>query len=431
MSHAASHIPASAAMGEPALASRYPALRRENIYWTPSGMLSGALLGVAVLGLFATVAGGFVVNSKHAFASFHVGAMAALGMTLGGLFLCLFTQLVNAGWTGTIRRQLEHIASLAPIMGVIAFGGVLFDIFVKHGTYFTWASGAYNADVLLQKKSAYLNQGFFVIRGVIYVLVWTFLASRVNYNSRKQDATGDWIWTRKTKFMSTYGLILFAFTTAFAAFDWLQTADFRFFSTMWGVYYFAGGIFGAAALLIIVLSSLRSAGKLQGAVTSEHFHDVGKLMLAFTVFWAYIAFSQYFLIWYSNIPEETAWYVHRKEPGWKTVFLLLCLGHFVLPFLVLLLRQTKRNYHLLRFVAIWALFIHVMDMMFIIRPMVYVGLGHPDAPAGNTGILLDIAGPVAALGILGFLLVRKIGSGPLVPLQDPKMDEAMGHKNYV
>lgn len=426
-----SQLTANSAMGEPALATNYPALRRENVYCSPSGLLSSALLGVAILGLLATVAGGFVINSKHAFASFHIGIMSALATTLGALFLCLFTQLVNAGWTGTIRRQLENIASLAPIMGIIAFGGVLFDIFVKHGTFFTWAGHLYQDNHLLEKKSAFLNQGFFVIRGVIYVVVWTYLSSRIVYNSRKQDATGDWKWTQKTRFMSTYGLILFAFTTAFAAFDWLMSPDFRFFSTMWGVYYFAGAAFSATALLILVLSSLRSAHKLEGVVTEDHFHDVGKLMLSFTVFWSYIAFSQYFLIWYSNIPEETAWFVHRTQGEWKTVFQLLCLGHFVLPFVVLLLRSTKRNYKLLRLVAVWALFIQVIDITYIVRPMVYTGLGAPTFPAGKIGIVLDLVGPVAAFGLLGFLLVRKIGSGPLVPLQDPRMSEAMSHKNYV
>jgi hypothetical protein len=426
-----SQLTANSAMGEPALANHYPALRRENVYCTPSGMLSSVLGGAAILGLLATVAGGFVVNAKHAYASFHIGIMSALAMTLGALFLCLFMQLVNAGWYGTIRRQLENIASLAPVIGIIAFGGVLFDIFAKHGNFFIWAGDAYDANHLLEKKSGFLNQGFFVIRGVIYIVVWTFLASRITFNSRRQDATGDWKYTQKTRFMSTYGLILFAFCTAFAAFDWLMSPDFRFFSTMWGVYYFAGAIFSAVALLIIILSSLRSAGKLEGVVTEDHFHDVGKLMLSFTVFWSYIAFSQYFLIWYSNIPEETAWFVHRTTGAWKPVFQLLCIGHFVIPFLVLLLRNTKRNHKLLRLVAVWAIFIHVIDLTFIVRPMVYVGAGAPTFPAGNTGILLDLAGPVAALSLLGFLVVRKIGSGPLVPLQDPRMSEAMAHKNYV
>lgn len=154
-------------------------------------MLSSVLGGAAILGLLATVAGGFVVNAKHAYASFHIGIMSALAMTLGALFLCLFMQLVNAGWYGTIRRQLENIASLAPVIGIIAFGGVLFDIFAKHGNFFVWAGDAYDANHLLE-ESDFLDQGFFVIRGVIYIVVWTFLASRITFNDRRQTppATG-------------------------------------------------------------------------------------------------------------------------------------------------------------------------------------------------------------------------------------------------
>lgn len=417
--------------GLPEPEAQFPALRRDNIHHTPSGLASSALLGVGILGVLAVVGLGFAVNGKHAFASFHAGAMAALGMALGGLFLCLFMQLVNAGWNATIRRQLENIASLAPIMGAITFAGVCVDIFVLKGAYFTWAGQLYADDYLLNKKSAYLGQGFFVIRGFIYVGVWWFLASRLVHFSRMQDQTGDWNWTRKARFMASWGLIAFAFTTAFAAFDWLKSPDFRFFSTMWGVYYFAGSAFGGVGLLILVLSNLRSRGKLEGVVTEDHFHDIGKLMFSFTVFWAYITFSQYFLIWYSNIPEETAWYIHRTLDGWNYVFYLLCFGHFVAPFLILLLRAVKRNHKILRLVAAWVVFVHVMDMMFIIRPMVYTGKGAPEAPAGGMGLLLDIAGPVGVLALFGFLLLRKIGSGPLVPLRDPRMAEAMHHKNYV
>lgn len=424
-----SQIAVGGSLPEPALAGRFPALRRENIYWTPPGILRSAMLGMGVLGIAGVLAGGFAYNARHALAAYHVGAMSVLGMALASLFLCMFMQLVNTGWNGTIRRQLENIASLVPFAGIMVVLGLGFEV-AKGGVLFTWLTDAYVDDYLLKKKSAYLDLGFFAIRGVIYVLVWTILAARMNYYSRMQDQTGDWNWTRKARVTSAWGIIAFAFATAFAAFDWLKSIDFRFFSTMWGVYFFAGGMFGGVGLLILVLATLRRAGKLEGAVTEEHFHDVGKLMFSFTVFWSYIAFSQYFLIWYSNIPEETAYFVERTSGGWKTLFIILCFGHFVLPFLVLLFRAVKRSHNLLTLVALWVIVIHVLDIVFIVRPMVYIGAGAADNP-GLAGAWVDVAGVLGVMGIFGFLLLRRIGSGPLVPLNDPRYEEALTHKNYV
>lgn len=414
---------------EPPLAAEFPALRRENVYISGSGFLKVAFLGAGIIGVAGIVALGLATNAKHALAAYHVGAMSVLAASLAALFLCMFMQLVNAGWNGTIRRQLENLASLVPFAGVLAFATILIDVF-KGGVLFTWMGDAFSQDYLLQKKSGYLNIGFFLVRGLVYLLIWSFLSWRITTYSRMQDRTGDWNWTRKARTLSTWGIILFAFSTAFAGFDWLKSLDFRFFSTMWGVYFFAGGLYASIAMLILILASLRRAGKLEGLVTAEHFHDVGKLMLSFTVFWSYIAFSQYFLIWYSNIPEETAYYLHRTTGEWKPLFVFLCFGHFVAPFLVMVTREAKRNTAILTLVAIWALVTHIADIYFIIRPMVYTGLGAPE-PAGAAGIALDVFGVLAVPGLFGFMLLRKIASGPLVPLQDPRYREALTHVNHV
>jgi hypothetical protein len=429
MSQVASHGVRVEHNGVPPLASEFPALRRENIYVSSSGLLSRALLGVGILGIAGVIIGGLSVNAKHALAAYHVGAMSVLGASLAALFLCMFMQLVNTGWNATIRRQIENIASLVPAAAMMAIITIAIDVF-KHGVLFTWMGSAFEGNYLLDHKSGYLNVGFFLLRALIYLLVWSFLAWRITFYSQMQDRTGDWNWTRKARKLSTWGIIIFAFTTAFAGFDWLKSLDFRFFSTMWGVYFFAGGLYACVATLILVLTYLRRAGKLEGLVTPEHFHDVGKLMLAFTVFWSYIAFSQYFLIWYSNIPEETSYFLHRTTGEWKPLFVFLCFGHFVAPFIVLVTRGVKRSTTLLTVVALWAIITHVADIFFVIRPMVYIGVGAPESK-GVASLWVDAAGILGVLGLYGFLLARKVASGPLVPLQDPRYRESLTHKNYV
>jgi divalent metal cation (Fe/Co/Zn/Cd) transporter len=179
---------------------------------------------------------------------------------------------------------------------------------------------------------------------------------------------------------------------------------------------------------------LRDKGKLKGVLTEEHFHDLGKLVFSFSVFWAYIAFSQYFLIWYSNIPEETAWFLIRRQGMWNYVFIFLCLGHFVLPFLFLLSRHVKRNPRLLATAAALLLFVHAIDIFFIVRPMVTIdspALLKAGLEASTDRFWIDGCALVGAFGIFFAFLLRRIASRPLVPLADPRTGEALEHKNYV
>jgi len=182
------------------------------------------------------------------------------------------------------------------------------------------------------------------------------------------------------------------------------------------------------AVVVLILSVLRSKGKLVGAVGPEHFHDLGKLQLSFTIFWAYIAFSQYFLIWYSNIPEETAYMKYRSE-HWRTLGIILIIGHFAAPFLILLFREVKRNYRLLSLIAVWAIIIHILDILWAVRPMVYSHL--PEAPSGAVVIATDVIGILAVILIFAGYLVRRVPSAALVGVGDPFMSEAIAHKNYV
>ncbi|MBX3367495.1 MAG: hypothetical protein KF912_09330 [Phycisphaeraceae bacterium] len=408
-------------------------LSRENIY-LPEGAGKGVstiLLGVGAVCIALTVAGAVVHGPKHALASYLVGVMAVMAMSLGAMFFVMSQHLINAGWSVTIRRQAENIMSLLPFAVALLIPYLIAQLVLPDDMkLIQWMRSDIKGDYLLQKKAAYLNEPFFVIRSLLYIGIWLFLCQRLWSHSVAQDRTGDRTETVKARRMCTWGMFAFALSVAFASFDWLMSLDFRFFSTMWPVYIFAGCAFSSVALMAIVIAVLRTMGRLTGVVTQEHSHDLGKLMFSFSVFWAYIAFSQYFLIWYSNIPEETAYYLHRREGGWEVLSALLCFGHFVVPFLILMLRKVKQSSLALAGVGLWMLLMHVLDVFWIVRPMVYAN-APADTSASGVAVWLDIVAIFGIVAIYAGLLVRKVASGVLIPLNDPRQDEALAHKNYV
>jgi len=408
-------------------------LRDSNVRFSGGSSLSTLFLIVAVVGLGATIGSAFLYTGKlHAIASFQMAAMGCLAMCLGGMFFTLVMHLMAAGWSITLRRQFENLMVLAPVMLIVASIVPLYDLFIGDGSLYLWMNHEYRAtNLVLEKKIAFLNPSFFCVRLMLYFFVWTIIAWKLSGYSRRQDENGDKWLSNKARFTSSWGMLAFALTTAFASFDLLMSMDFRFFSTMWGVYYFASAAFSGIAALVLIVVPLRRAGKLEGLVTAEHFHDVGKLMFTFTVFWAYIAFSQYFLIWYSNIPEETVWFLVRKRDGWQFIFFLLAIGHFIVPFLILLFRGVKRSPTALAVVAMWMLFIHFTDMFFIVRPMVTSRFAEGTPLSPMAGIWVDFAAVFGMLGLLGFLLVRRVSSVPLIPLRDPRLPESIEHKNYI
>ncbi len=390
--------------------------------------LAAGLLLLGVLGVVVTLIAGISTSdlTKHAIAAYHVGFMFALTICLGALGWTMIMHAVNAGWSVTVRRQWENMASLLPLVALL-FVPVLVVELMEGGKIYKWMNEAYTAgDVIAEGKRPFLNPTFFVVRAFLYIGVWTLLSRYMVGLSRKQDATGDQMLTRRMRFTSCGGLLALGLSIAFASFDWVMSMDFHWFSTMFGVYFFAGSLLSSVCLVVIVLTMLSGTGRLNGLVSVEHFHDLGKLMLAFTVFWSYIAFSQYFLIWYSNIPEETAWYLVRKTNGWQNVFYLLCFGHFLAPFLILLFRAVKRTPRILSLMAVWLLAMHAADMFFLIRPTVYA-----DRVGTVSTSWVDIAGFIGPVAIMLGLLARRVGSVPLVPTQDPRLAEAMEHRNYV
>ncbi len=407
----------------------------DNITLEP-GALSGLMkifAGLGALGLLVTIIGGFTINPHHALAAYEVGVFTALAMTLGALFFVMVFHSLNAGWSITLRRQFENVAWMVRWVWVMMIPIVAIELISK-GVLFDWLDPhKVKESHLLGLKAPYLNAGFFSFRFLLYGVVWIFLSSKLLGWSIKSDETGDRALGRKARFWSGFGIPCFALTTAFASFDFLMSLDYRFFSTMWGVMYFAAAALASTAVVTLIASRLLSKGKLVGLVHEEHFHDLGKLMFTFTVFWGYIGFSQYFLIWYSNIPEETAWYGFRQQNGWQWLFVVMTIGHFCVPFLLLIWRKVKRTPVLLTAMGVYVIVITIFDMAWIIRPMAYLNAGAEKIDPGYASgeVFLDIAGVVGVLGIFGAILVWKIGRSNLLPIKDPMLHEAMSHKNYV
>jgi hypothetical protein len=413
---------------------RLPQMREDNIRLPEAhaARLSGVFGLVGLVGLALTVVGAFAVNLTHALAAFQVGLFVVTGASLGCMALTMIFRSVNAGWSVTLRRIFEQVASLLPFC-MLGVGVVVVTELLSGGVLLRWMKPVYEGNHLLEIKAPFLNEAFFVLRFLVYAGLWSFLSWRLVTLSREQDSSGDRTLSRKARFMSGWGLLAFALSLAFFAFDFLMAQDFRFFSTMWGVYYFAISALAGVSLVAVVVAVLRFQGRLTGVVTAEHSHDLGKLVFAFTCFWAYIAFSQYFLIWYSNIPEETAWFLYRQQGGWQNVFIILCVAHFVVPFILFVSRIPKRSTLGLGFMGLYMLAVTVLDVIFIVRPMVYVpAFAEQVGPnPGPAGWWLDVAGIVGVFGVYLALLIRRLASAPLIPIRDPLLHEALAHKNYV
>jgi hypothetical protein len=376
--------------------------------------IGGRFLGVAAVAfvfLILSFVLGWFEAKQFAF-SWLFAFYVFFTICMGGLFWVLVHHAVDAEWSVVVRRQLENIAGLLPVMAAL-FVPLIF-VAPKLWYWMTYPEGK---DPILDEKAAYLNEPFFWIRAVFYFVFFTAAAILLKKFSVKQDASGSpkyTVWNRRLTFAS---LPLFAVALTFAAVDWLMGLDFHWFSTMWGVYIFAGSALSSMAVLILLVTALRSVGYLQNVITVEHYHIMGKLLFAFTVFWAYISFSQYMLIWYANIPEETVYYLIRNVGSWNTLNIILVIGHFWIPFLLLLPCASKRNPAFLCGVAIWILLMHVLDVYIIVLPALHK-TGFSPSP-------LDLICLVAIGATLIAVFLKKLGDTSLFPPKDPRLEGSL------
>jgi hypothetical protein len=405
--------------------------RSVNIELESRPLTHGAPRLAAVAGVLGVIGvGSAILLGRHTgwdvfFRSYLMNYAYVLSLALGALFFVLLQHVVRAGWSVSIRRLAELVAATLPWLALLFLPLLIPVITGLHGVY-EWASpAAVQADANLQWKSPYLNVPFFVIRCAVYFGVWILLAWYCLRQSTAQDATGAARHTLRMERLSAPGLVLFAFTVSFFAIDALMSLNPRWFSTIWGVYYFSGSVVGFFALFVLLLAAVQRAGRLTHAVTKEHYHDLGKLAFGFVVFWAYIAFSQYLLIWYANIPEETVWYRPRQgDTWWIGISLLLLFGHFVAPLLALMSRGAKRRPYLLVAAAIWLLAMHWLDLYYVVAPRPWL-TGHPTAALHATDLLLLLG----LGGLFVALLVWPLGRRMLLAGRDPRLAESLSYEN--
>jgi hypothetical protein len=334
----------------------------------------------------------------------------------------------RAGWSIVVRRIAENMALTLPVMGLLVIVGVLMG---SHDLFHWTHTEVVQSDPMLSWKEPYLNEGSFRIRAVVYLLVWAIFGVFYWRTSTSQDeSTGNEVTAKahKMRWAAPLGIAVFALSLTFSAFDWLMSLDPHWFSTIFGAYYFAGAVVSTHAFIALIVILLHRSGYLRGVVTKEHFHDLGKMMFGFTVFWAYMGFSQYMLIWYASIPEETEWFSYRGAGDYLTLSIVLVFARFVFPFVGLMSRKIKRNPKTLLFWTVWILVAEFIDMFWLIDPVAAHNGGnhHPTIEFGAVDVLCFIGIGGVWLAVMTWGLTRKA----LVPLKDPRLAESVHFENF-
>ena len=381
--------------------------------WTRLPMIGAAAF---VLGAVASALLG-MGNPKQFFFSWLLSFLFFLSLALGGLFFVLIQYASQGTWGIVVRRIGETVFATLPLMAAL-FLPLLLGL---HDLYEWTHHEAVAQDAVLQWKAPFLNVPFFLVRAFIYFAVWSFIAITYYRGSKRQDETGDVTISARLRRFAGPSIIVLAITSTFASIDWIMSLTPHWYSTMFGVYFFAGSFVGFIALLSVVVVAMRGAGLLDTVVSPEHLHDIGKLLFAFTAFWAYIAFSQFFLIWYANLPEETIWFKARLEGSWKAVSVLLIVGHFAVPFFFLMGRAVKRRGSTLAFGGVWLLTMHFIDLYWQVMPTLH--------PEGVRVSILDITAFVAIGGAFVAATSWLIRRQALVPLRDPRLAESLAFEN--
>jgi hypothetical protein len=393
---------------------------------TPQFPLSAALIVVGIVLLIAArVLCGPADELDSSFLRFSTSCLVNctffFSISLGALFFVAMQHLTRAGWSVTVQRLAEILAANAIWLGLL-FVPILVPVLLGNSPLYRWSHpDAVRSDELLRHKSLYLNGPFFTVRAVLYFLVWGGISWFYLSRSRWQDVSGDPQITRRMEKAAPAAMILFGLTVTFASFDWLMSLTPNWFSTIFGLYYFSGAVVAGLAVLILFAIIVQNRGVTRRAITVEHYHDLGKLLLGFVVFWGYMAFSQYMLIWYANIPEETVWYLVRQTGPWKWVSLVLLFGHLFIPFLGLLSRDVKRRKTLLGFSAAWLLAAHWLDLYWLVTPTFF-----PERlPFGVVD--LGCFGGMACLFLAGTIQLSR--GRHLIPIRAPRLAESLAFEN--
>jgi hypothetical protein len=384
--------------------------------WAGGGRLMARASAVAAAGLALTAVGA-VVDPRRALYAYLVAFVYWVGIAIGALILLGSFHASSARWPVVLRRFVETAAATVPLFAVL-FIPILLGM--KH--VFVWASPPAGLDRVMEEairhKHPYLSPGFFLARAVLYFVFWNVVAHLLRAWSVRQDVAGGVTLTRWQRRLGSGALPFLALTMTFASFDWMMSLDPRFYSTIFGVYWFAGSFIGTFAVTIIAGALTRGdPGAFGHVMSAEHFHALGKFLLAFVAFWAYMAFSQFMLIWIANIPEEVPWYVVRIRGGWAWGFGFLIVFQFLVPFFLLLSRDLKRNPVTLSWISAWMLFAHWVDVYWLIMPTL--------SPGGPRPTLWDLTAFVGVgAAAVAYATFRMRGT-LTVPVQDPYLEDSL------
>lgn len=372
-----------------------------------------------LLGWGAALAG-YATSHDQFFQSYLVAFFFAFSIAIGAALFTMIQHLTGSAWSVPVRRIMENIMMSLPVLGLL---------FIPVGlgvhSLYEWSHPEFVAKEILKLKvpvyELFLNQKMFYMRAVAYFAIWTLWAWRLYSNSKSQDATNAIAPTFSNERWSAPGMLVFFLTASLASVDWVMSLNPHWYSTMFGVYCMAGGAWGFFAMLTFIFLRFRANGIMANSVTTEHYHDLGKWMFALTVFWAYIAFSQYMLIWYANLPEETIFFKVRRAGSWETVSGILLFGHFVITFLVLLARNSKRTLNVLRFATVWILTMHYVDIYWLVMPNF-----QKNGVAPNW---MDLATLVAVMSTVALAFWLRLRKSVIAPVGDPRFKKGLEFQN--
>jgi hypothetical protein len=372
-------------------------------------------MGAGLVGVVLTIVGFVLAGQERFFQAYLVAYTFVFGIVLGSMALLMVQHLSGGAWGLVIRRPLEAAVRTMPIMALlfipIALG--LHDLY-----HWSHADVAAN-DPVIREKTLYLNSTFFYIRQLIYFSIWIAIGTMLTRWSAEQDRSGDPALVRKFSILSGAGLVVYSLTVTFAMIDWTMSVNPHWFSTMWGPLHMVGQGLSAMSFAIVVLIMLSQVAPLNHVITSAHLHDLGKLLFAFLMLWAYLTFSQFLIIWSANVVEEIPHYLIRWDGGYQWVSAFMIVLHFALPYALLLSRDTKRDWRRLRLIASWILIARIVDYYWHVAPEFHT--------SGVSLGLLDFAVPIAIGGIFLALFAANLKTHALLPLNDPGLAKALTH----
>lgn len=379
----------------------------------PSGLKKFGSI-IFIIGLVLSLLA-FYVDKERAIFNYLILYSMLISIGLGSLFLIALEYVAGADWSTPFRRIPEFLSGILPLLFVLVIPLLIFNHDLFHWTH----KEAVEQDAILKGKEPYLNITFFIIRALAFIAVWVIFYLIIGKNSSKQDSSKDQNLTRKNIIYSAIFIPLFAITITFTSIDWLMSLEPHWFSTIFGVYYFSGTVIASLSAVTLIVIYLKEKGYYQPWITDDHLYSFGALLFAFVNFWAYIAFSQYLLIWYANLPEETFWFLTRWEGSWSIISILLIVVHFIVPYAVLLSQPAKMNPKKLKFISIWLLFAHLLDIYWLVMPNM------TEMKSGYNFSWIDFVFPILGIGFVMLVLSFFGKNKNLIPIGDPKLKRGL------